>query len=211
MWASPASAADIKVVVNPSVRTESISVAELRSIFLLERRTLRDGSAVEPVLQKGGAIHEAFLRVYLDRDSEEIRRYYQGLVFTGKGLMPKQLDSDADVVAYIARTRGAIGYVSGTSPTDGVRVLNVTSGQPNRERVLLSRVDPVYPETLKRMGIGGTVRLQIVISPKGMVENVVVRGGNPILGEAAAKAVWQWIYTVAPTQTTTEVTIPFAP
>lgn len=207
----PLMAREAKVIANPSVAVESISIAELKGIFLLQRKTLKDGSSVEPVLQKSGPTHEAFLQQYLNRDTEEIRIYYQGLVFTGKGLMPKQLNSDAEVVSYVARTRGAIGYVSGTSPTEGVRVLNVTSGQASRERGLMSRVEPEYPEMLKRMGIGGTVRLQLVISPKGTVESVVVKGGNPILGEAAAKAASQWIYAVAPTQTTTEVTIPFAP
>jgi TonB family protein len=208
---SSAIAGDIKIVVNPSVTADSIAVTELRSVFLLQRRTLKDGSPVEPVLQKRGATHEAFLRQYLNRDSEEIHIYYQGLVFTGKGSMPKQLDSDAEVVAYVARMRGAIGYVSAASPADGVRVLEVLTGERSQTRALLTRVEPEYPETLKRMGIGGTVRLQLVISPKGTVESVIVRGGNPILGEAAAKAARQWIYAPAPAQTTTEVMIPFAP
>jgi len=209
--ALPAIAGDVKIVANPSVTVDSISVAELRSVFLLQRRTLKDGSSVEPVLQNRGPVHEAFLRQYLNRDSDEIQIYYQGLVFTGKGSMPKRLDSDSAVVAYVTRTRGAIGYVNTASPVDGLRVLVVSTGEGSRGRALLTRVEPEYPETLKRMGIGGTVRLQLVISPKGSVENVFVRGGNPILGESAAKAARQWIYAPAATQSTVEVTIPFAP
>ena len=209
--ALPAMAGEVKIVANPSVTADSISVAELRSVFLLQRRTLRDGSPVEPVLQKRGATHEAFLRQYLNRDSEEIHIYYQGLVFTGKGSMPKQLDSDTDVIAYVARSRGAIGYVNGASPTDGVRVLVVSTGERSQARALITRVEPEYPETLKRMAIGGTVRLQLIVSPKGTVENAIVLGGNPILGEAAVKAARQWIYTPAAAQTTMEVTIPFVP
>ena len=75
---------DVYVVANSKVKADSISKEELRSVFLLRTRTLRDGSAVEPVLQKSGSTHDAFLREYLERDSEEIRTYYQGLVFTGK-------------------------------------------------------------------------------------------------------------------------------
>src|SRR5690348_6986705 len=78
-------ASDVKIVANPSVRASSISVAELRSVFLLQRKTLKDGSSVEPVLQKSGPVHDAFFKQYLNRDGEEIRIYYQGLVFTGKG------------------------------------------------------------------------------------------------------------------------------
>src|SRR5207302_3364685 len=92
-------AADVKVIANPNVKADYISTAELRRVFLLQRRTLKDGSSVEAVLCKSGAVHQAFMKQYIHRESEEIRIYYQGLVFTGKGSMPKELNSDAEVVA----------------------------------------------------------------------------------------------------------------
>ena len=201
-------AGDVKIIGNVSVQADSISVSEIRSIFLLQRRTLTDGSAVVPVLEKSGATHEAFLRQYLDRGSEEIQTYYQGLVFTGKGSMPRELNSDAEVVAYVARTRGAIGYVSTAASTEGVKVLVVSDGRSSR-RTLLTRVEPEYPETLQRLQIGGIVRLSVTLSPKGAVEKVALLGGNPILADAATKAVKQWVYTPGPSQTTIEVTVPF--
>lgn len=202
-------ASDVVVIANPSVTADSISSAELKSVFLLERRTLKDGSSVVPVLEKRGAAHQAFLKRYLERDEEEIQIYYQGLVFTGKGSMPKQLNSDAEVIAYVARTRGAIGYVNTLPATDKVKALAVVSDRRGGERQLLTRVEPTYPETLQRLGIGGTVRLAVTISPKGAVEEVSLLGGNPILGEAAAQAVKQWTYAPAFSQTKIEVTIPF--
>ena len=39
--------------------------------------------------------------------------------------MPKQLASDAEVVAYVARTKGAIAYVSAGASTAGVKTLDV--------------------------------------------------------------------------------------
>jgi len=201
-------AGDVKIISNVSVKADSISASELKSVFLLQRRTLKEGSAVVPVLEKSGATHEAFLRQYLDRGNEAIRAYYQGLVFTGKGSMPKELNSDAEVVAYVAKTKGAIGYVSGPASAEGVKVLVVSDGR-SAQRTLLTRVEPEYPETLQRLQIGGTVRLSVTISPKGTVENVDLLGGNPILAEAASTAVKQWIYTPGPSRTTIEVTIPF--
>jgi hypothetical protein len=61
--------------------------------------------------------------------------------------MPKELNSDPEVVAYLARTRGATGYVSGDASTEGVKVLVVSDGR-SAERRLLTRVEPEYPETL---------------------------------------------------------------
>lgn len=204
-------AADVKVVANPSVKTDSISAGELKSVFLLQTKTLKDGSSVVPVLEKSGVAHRAFLREYLDRGDAEIWTYYQGMVFTGKASMPKTLNSDDEVVAYVARTRGAIGYVSSTADTEGVKVLIVLSEGRRGERALLTRVEPEYPETLKRLQIGGTVRLELNISPKGPVEEVQIVGGNPILGEAAMKAVKQWVYAPSSTRSKIQITIPFNP
>lgn len=207
----PALAGGVKVIVNPSVKENSITVEELREIYLLQRGTLKSGSRVFPVLQKGGTTHDAFVRAYLGRDAEEIRIYYQGLVFTGKGSMPKELHSDAEVVAYVSGRSGAVGYVSSETATDGVKVLMVLRQGQTGERTLLTRVEPEYPETLKKLSIGGSVRLRLTISPKGAVESVAVLGGNPIFVEVAVKAVKQWVYAPSPSQTTTEVTIPFQP
>jgi TonB family protein len=202
-------ASDVKVIANPSIRTDSISAAELRGVFLLQRKALKDGSVVEPVLQKEGPVHAAFLKTFLSRDSQEMHMYYQGVVFTGKASMPKELSSDPEVVEYVAKTRGAIGYVSATANTGELKVLSVVPEKSTGERILLRRVMPEYPRELHERGIEGTVRLALTISPKGSVQSVRVLGGNPILAEAAVKAAEQWVYSPSANTSTLEVSIPF--
>lgn len=204
-------ASDIKVVANRSVQADSISVAELRGVFLENNRSLRDGSHVEPVLAKGGEAHEIFLKEYLGKSEDKLRTYYRTLVFTGTGAMPKFLGSDAEIIQYVAATRGAIGYVSRDFPPEGVKTLIIPREAPRLERQLLTRFEPLYPEALKQRHIGGTVRLELTISPKGAVQSVRVLGGNPILAEAAVKAAKQWVYAVSSSTTTIEVSIPFEP
>ena len=70
-----------------------------------ERTSLPDGSHVEPVLEKGGAAHDAFLKQYLDKNDSALQTYYRSLVFTGKGSMPKAVGTDGDVVAYVRRPK----------------------------------------------------------------------------------------------------------
>ena len=211
MFAVHALAGDINIVANPSVRADSVTPAELRSVFLEDRRSLSDGSHVEPVLAKGGAAHDAFLRQYVGKSDDDLRTHYRTLVFTGTGAMPKFFDSDADIVHYVARTKGAIGYVSGDFPTAGVKVLVISHTRVNAERQLITRVEPEYPDILQRLLIGGTVRLLVTISPNGSVESAQVLGGNPILAESAIKAVKQWVYTARPSRSMHEVFIPFVP
>lgn len=202
-------AGDVKVIANSSVKADTISAAELRHVFLKERNSLADGTHVEPVLEKDGPVHEAFLQQYLGGSEDDLQTYYRALVFTGRGAMPKALGSDAEVVAYVARTRGAIGYVNSAASAEGVKTLAVGDAGSGAERRLITRVEPDYPETLKRLNIGGTVRLRVSISAKGSVEDVVLLGGNPILGESAAAAVKKWVYAASRSRTIAEVIIPF--
>ncbi len=125
LGAAALQAADVKLIANASVNASSISADELKGVFLITKTSLQDGSHVEPVLVKGGAAHEAFLKEYIGKTDAALQTYYRSLVFTGKGSMPKILGGDAEVVAYVAKTKGAVGYVSSGAATAGVKTLEV--------------------------------------------------------------------------------------
>ena len=118
-------AAEVKVIANPSVGTSSVSVEELRNVFLQTSSSLADGSHVQPVLEKGGPAHDFFVKQYLGKTDAALQTYYRSLVFTGKGSMPKVAGTDAEVVSYVAKTKGAIGYVGADAGTAGVKTLAV--------------------------------------------------------------------------------------
>ena len=64
--------------------------------------------------------------------------------------------------------------------------------------VLVSKVDPDYPETAIRAQIEGSVVLDVGIDETGKVIDVQVTRGLPFgLSEAASRAVRQWIYRPA--------------
>jgi len=121
---SPAAAAEFKVVANPSVKASEISIDDLKGVFLATKTSLPDGSQVEPVLAKAGAAHEAFLKD-LGKTGPALSTYYRSLVFTGKGSMPKVCATDAEVIEYVSKTKGAIGYVSAAANAAGTKTLDV--------------------------------------------------------------------------------------
>jgi hypothetical protein len=125
LFGAAAHGADIKIIANESVTATSVSAEELKGIFLATKTSLSDGSHVVPVLEKGGPVHEAFLKEYLSKSDSALETYYRSLVFTGKASMPKTLGADAEVVAYVTKTKGAVGYVAADAATDGVKVLEV--------------------------------------------------------------------------------------
>lgn len=202
-------AGDVKVIANPSVKVESLSARELKSLYLGEKSSI-NGTHVEPVIERRGPAHEAFLRDYLGQTDDQLQKYYEALVFTGRGSMPKTVSSDAEVVAYVAKTRGAIGYVGTGASVEGVRTLAIADSNGG-ERQLVTRVEPKYPVDLQKRSIGGTVRLRVFIAANGSVDHVDLLGGNPILGESAVTAVQKWKYAAANSKTTMEISVPFAP
>lgn len=117
--------AEVTVVANASVGVSEISADDLKRVFLGAKNSLSDGSAVEPVLMQGGAAHESFLKEYVGKTDAALRNHFKSLVFTGKGSMPKSFASDADVVAYVSKTKGAIGYVGSAAAAAGVKRLAV--------------------------------------------------------------------------------------
>ncbi len=62
------------------------------------------------------------------------------------------------------------------------------------QKLLLRKVDPVYPEEAKRNHIRGAVLLAVTIDRQGAVTDVQPVSGPPELASAAAEAVKQWHY-----------------
>ena len=85
------------------------------------------------------------------------------------------------------------------------------SGQARIVRKLVYKENPGYPLTLREAHIGGIVRLEIVISPKGAVDSISPLGGNPVLVEAASAAVRKWKYAPSESETKTQVEFTFDP
>jgi ABC-type phosphate transport system substrate-binding protein len=121
--AVPTLASDVQVIANSSVTAADLTAADVKEIFLGSKSSV-GGSAVEPVLG-GGAAHDAFLKAYVGKTDQGLRNHFKSLVFTGKGSMPKSFASDAEVVKYVASTKGAIGYISATSDAAGVKKIHV--------------------------------------------------------------------------------------
>jgi protein TonB len=62
------------------------------------------------------------------------------------------------------------------------------------EGLLLKRVEPEYPLIAKRAHVEGTVQLKAIISREGLIEDLQLRDGHPLLVPSVMEAVKQWRY-----------------
>jgi ABC-type phosphate transport system substrate-binding protein len=116
--------AQVIVIANPGVKASEVSKNDLKDVFTGASTTL-GGASVVPILLKAGTAHEEFLQAYIGKNDTAYRAGWRSLVFSGQATMPKSLDGDAAVVEFVAHNNGAIGYISKTSPHDGVKVITV--------------------------------------------------------------------------------------
>jgi len=83
--------------------------------------------------------------------------------------------------------------------------------QSPSDRKVITRVEPEYPDALKRLYIGGVVRVEVLVAPNGVVKSTKLLGGSPILGQSTMKALKQWKYAPAPAEEVLTVRLEFDP
>jgi hypothetical protein len=119
---------DFVVIVHPSVAGTSIRRTDLAAVFLKAARW-GSGSFAIPVDQSGtSAVRRSFSDAVLGMPVEAAVQYWQGQMFAGSRVRPPAVKgSDADVIAFVAKTEGAVGYVSKTATLpSGVKAIAVT-------------------------------------------------------------------------------------
>ena len=105
-----------RVIVNASNPIAQLSREEASRIFLRKVLSWKGGGAAEPIDQSPDSpVRQSFTKAVHHKDVEQIRGYWQQILFTGQGAPPIEKASDADVIELVAKVPGAIGYVSATA------------------------------------------------------------------------------------------------
>lgn len=114
--AQVAEAADFKIVVNASNPTSSVTRKELSGLFLKKDDTWPDGQPVTAVdLKPDSPIRIEFTTAVHQKKISAIKSYWQRQIFQGKAVPPMERSTDAEVIAFVARNPGGVGYVSSTA------------------------------------------------------------------------------------------------
>src|SRR6185312_148329 len=85
----------------------------------------------------------------------------------------------------------AVGQLANNS---GSSTAPVKVSQEAASALVLQKSPLRYPDAARAAGIEGPVVLRIIVSDSGVVKDVTVASGNPILGQATAESVKQRKY-----------------
>lgn len=83
--------------------------------------------------------------------------------------------------------------------------------QPAITRKVKTKVAPAYPETARRMNLGGTVKLIVVVGTNGSVKSTTAVGGHPLLVAAAQDVVKNWKFAPGPEESSGVIEFTFKP
>ena len=87
---------------------------------------------------------------------------------------------------------GVIGSIPAPPPPEQPKRIRVSSGVQEAKKI--RQILPLYPPLAKQARIQGVVKLEAIIGKDGMVQNLTVIQGHPLLVQAALDAVQQWRY-----------------
>lgn len=129
LFAVPASAAGVKVVVHATNAADSISKTKAADLFLKRVTRWENGRAVTPVDQsEKSTIRSAFTKDVLGKEVAWVKSYWQKMIFSGRATPPAELQSDREVLELVRTNPDAIGYVSDAAVLPaGVKFVTVGS------------------------------------------------------------------------------------
>lgn len=115
-----------RLVVNPQNVAASLDRKLVADMFLKKVTRWPDGEIARPVdLYPDSAARARFSEDVIHRTVPAVKSYWQQLVFSGRDVPPPELDHDEDVIRYVLRFPGGIGYVSGAANVERVRVVTI--------------------------------------------------------------------------------------
>jgi len=117
-------AADFTLIAHPSV-PDALSHDDVKNILLGNKTKWDDGRVIKLAVLSEGAANEAVVQSFTTRSADQFDKYWKKQVFTGKGVAPDAFKTDAEMIAFVAKTPGSFGYISAGAKPDGVKTLVV--------------------------------------------------------------------------------------
>ena len=118
-------AGDVVVIVNNDVSETNLDKGSIKKMFLGKKTSWSSGDKIIPVTLKDGPIHKTFMKNYVKKSHSQFSAFWKQAIFTGKGTPPRSFGDEAELVKFVAETKGAIGYISSDTSTDEVKLIQI--------------------------------------------------------------------------------------
>ena len=115
------------VITHKTVTVDKLKVAQLRRIYSMRQLKWADNSSIVVfVLPSQHLVHKKFSKEILHIFPYQLDRIWNKLTFSGLGVAPTLVETQADLIKAVSSTPGAIGYVDNLNKEAFVNVIEVT-------------------------------------------------------------------------------------
>lgn len=122
-WTGSVRAQDIAVIAHPSVPVDTISQRQLLDFYTGDVQSWGDRVQVIVYdLKSRGPVRDSFYE-YLGWTSSRMRSIWLKRKLSGEGDPPESFETEEEVVAHVASTEGAIGFVRRSKVSGSVKTL----------------------------------------------------------------------------------------
>jgi len=123
MLAANATAESMFIIGNKSSFQKTMSIDEIKSIYLMKKKSMADGRKVLPInLPTDNKARETFSQAIFQRSALSLADYWNRMSF--RGIKPPLIQSsEQSVEIFVNRVKGAIGYMTKIPNTEKVFVL----------------------------------------------------------------------------------------
>jgi len=114
------------VIVHPNNPVSGVDRKFLSDAFLKKTTRWDNGEVIKPVDQAADSpVRKKFCEDVLKRSVAAVRSYWQQIIFAGRDVPPPELPGDDEVVKYVLKYPGSVGYVSGAANLNGAKIISV--------------------------------------------------------------------------------------
>lgn len=119
-------AQSLDLVINPDVSQETLSRNTLRSIFSMRKTQWPNGKPIQVfVMGDKSDLHRRFTKQLLGLFPHQLRRAWNRRIYSGMGQAPIRVESEQEMREQVAKTSGAIGYLSEGYNDGQVRTIKI--------------------------------------------------------------------------------------
>jgi hypothetical protein len=124
--ASRAEGPAYRIIVNPNNPITSVDRRFVEDAFLRKIKTWPDGEVLHPIdLTASSPLRQRWSEDVIRRPLAAVRAYWQQRIFSGRELPPPAVDNEGDVIKYVIKHDGGIGYLSASTPLGGAKAVSL--------------------------------------------------------------------------------------
>jgi len=99
-------------IAEPIIIT-SIDSKKIEPLSLFELKNLYTGKIrkIKIVVLSSGDTHNDFIKNYIKKTTTQFKQHWKKLLFTGKASLPHECSTQKEMIEYISKNPGTIGYI----------------------------------------------------------------------------------------------------